>query len=50
MICLDRHRGEAEVLVEGIRNPALEEGEFTASRSCLFILGKGPVPVLQGAG
>ena len=49
MTRLDRHRGETEVLVGGILNTALEEGGFTASRSCLFILAKGPVPVVQGA-
>jgi hypothetical protein len=50
MTCLDRHRGEVEILVEGILNPALEEGGFTTSRSCRFTLGKGPVSVVQGAG
>ena len=49
MTCLCRHRGEAEVYVQPIRNPALEGGGWSAPCSGHFTPWKDQVPI-QDAG
>ena len=50
MTCLCRHRGQVNVQILRIRNPALERGGRSASGSSRFTLGKDPVPIVQEAG
>jgi hypothetical protein len=47
---LFRHRREAEVYLQPIRNPALEGGGWSAPRSGRFSPGEDPVPSVQENG
>jgi hypothetical protein len=50
MACLSRHRGETEVQLQPIRNPALEGGGWSAPLSDRFTPREDPVPFIQEAG
>ena len=48
MTCLCRHRGEAEVWLQPIRNSALEGGGWLALRSGSFTPGKDSALTVEG--
>jgi hypothetical protein len=50
MTCVYRHRGQPNMQMLRIRNPALERGAWSASRSGCFTSGKDRVPIVQEAG